>query len=446
MGILSSLFHQKSRTVFCVAIGVLRWLTLFLLGVLAYVSIKALWIIINLGTSMYDWQWYIPLAMLLICIPMPFALNRTYSRYTILLISCLLVWVLIGFNGFGYVENLSLQDKPSTPIAFWMGSIGQPSETLLSDVQKAQATLYVLAPIPLEGEESANFLAELKLLDKYNIPVVIFVPASDFLSAPVHREWMANVEQVAAFIKREELTNVRGLIGDAEAPRFTPFDSFRSDIPDVLQATERLEEFLNKYHQNYADIPIGVTAAWQLHLDRLDGDADLSILYRSPVNPPDDWDFVSVMNYSSYYPQGWRAYLVRQVINHMENRYPNASRIHLIGLVGGGFPWEPVLDFKGIVQDAQIGRALGVEEIVVFQLKGAIEDFGEDFVQQFSRAVNGSLAPDKVVVPFSRPASLWLYYFAALDAGLDLFDSRIWLLPFWIIMSFSIMMRVDRTQ
>ena len=102
-----------------------------------------------------------------------------------------------------------------------------------------------------------------------------------------------------------------------------------------------------------------------------------------------------------------------------------------IGLVGGGFPWEPVLNFDDLVRDARLSRALGVREIVVFQLDGAHQQFGPDFVRRFTAAVN-SPQPE-VVVPFSRPASLLIYGAAVADALLDAHGLWGWLWIAWAI-------------
>ncbi len=126
------------------------------------------------------------------------------------------------------------------------------------------------------------------------------------------------------------------------------------------------------------------------------------------------------MTYSSYFPSAWRAYYVYVVERAMARRYPAAPASHLIGLVGGGFPGEALLDFEDLVRDARISRALGVREIVVFQLDGALRAWGDDFVRRLNAAVNGSQPSVSVAVPFSRPASAMLYSAVVADGLLDI--------------------------
>jgi len=64
------------------------------------------------------------------------------------------------------------------------------------------------------------------------------------------------------------------------------------------------------------------------------------------------------------------------------------------------------------VADARLCRALGVGEVVVFQLKGALEKHGQEFVARLNTAVNHDNEP--VRLPFSRPASLFLFGTAVL--------------------------------
>jgi hypothetical protein len=127
------------------------------------------------------------------------------------------------------------------------------------------------------------------------------------------------------------------------------------------------------------------------------------------------------MTYSSYLPRDQQAYWVVAVERGMAQRYPASHRSYLIGLVGGGFAWEPVLDFEELVRDARISRALGAQDIVVFQLNGALQAFGNDFIRRLDAAVNGpgaSVSP--IEVPVARLVSLEIYGLTTLDALFDL--------------------------
>lgn len=154
---------------------------------------------------------------------------------------------------------------------------------------------------------------------------------------------------------------------------------------------------------------------------------------RSPMDPPGGWDFVNLMTYSSYIPSDWRAYYVYLHEQAMAKLYPRDRVSHLIGLVGEGMPGEPLMGFDDLVRDARISRALGVREVVVFQLDGALKVFGEDFVRRLVGAVN---SPDAVInVQFSRPVSIMFYATALADALLDVHGPRVWLWVTWIVLS-----------
>jgi len=229
------------------------------------------------------------------------------------------------------------------------------------------------------------------------------------------------------------LTNVRGLIGDAEPPLNKPMDILGVERSRYDRAVLGLHDLIEEMHRDYPDLRIGVTATSAHYLDGLDGDPDLAVAMRSPVDPPSGWDFLNAMTYSSYFPPDWRAYYVYMVERGMARRYPSEQISHLIGLVGGGFPWEPVLDFDSLVRDARLSRALGVREIVVFQLDGALQQFGQDFIRRLTSAVNGPQSD--LIVPFSRPASTLVYSAAVADALFDVRGPWGWLWIIWTIMS-----------
>jgi hypothetical protein len=352
----------------------------------------------------------------------------------------LLVWTGVGYSGFGQVVYLQPGRAAPILISFWAW-LDYP-EAVLRDIQAAGG--YIYAPLSFESLEGANrhtLAAALRRLAEHRIEVYLAPPASDFLSVPVHHEWIASTQNVAAFVRREGVTNVRGLIGDAEPPGKMPMDILGADQAELSQAVLDLRNLISALRGEYPDLHIGVTATGAHYLDGLDGDSDLSMVMRSPVDPPGGWDFYNMMTYSSYFPPDWRAYYVYLAERAMARRYPNTDVSHLIGLVGGGLPWEPLLGYDDLVRDARLSRALGVREIVVYQLGGALQVFGNDFVQRLIAAVNGPQSDVTVAVPFSRPASAMLYGLAAADALLDARGWRGLLWLAWAILSGAIVRR-----
>jgi hypothetical protein len=413
------------------------WLGLIIVGSLAYVSLRALALMIAFGAPIYDWQWYVPLSAFLVgwTLQLGWVWRPSQSRRWISL--TLLLWLVIGFSPPGLQEHATLAGTPPVAISFWAYTdFRQVPEAVLDDLQASQAMLYLHAPTQtFDGESGQNLAIGLQRLAAHTIPVVLMPPAADFLSTPVHREWIARAKLAAAFTQQYHPSNVQGLIGDAEAPLHAPLDLTGSQAAEVGEATQNLHDLLTTLHQDYPNLHIGITAQWPLYLDGFDQDADLAKIMRSPVDPPGGWDFVNVMNYSSYWPPAQRAYALTSVIRGMAQRYPYKHSSHLIGLIGGGMPGEPLLSFDELVRDAQICRALGVQEVVVFQLNGAVATYGTDFVRRFDAAVNRPSTTTDIPVPFARLVSLTQYGLAFGDVMLDSRGSRIWLVIGWILLS-----------
>jgi hypothetical protein len=405
-----------------------RWVVLTLVGWLAYALLRALWTIICLGAPAYDWVWYLPVVALLIALPVYIAWRLPLTRIAFFTFAGLVGMVLVSYNGFGQVVYLQPGRAMLVPISFW-GSVDYP-EAVLQDIQATRGYLYVCPnEEAFEGERGQALAAGLRRLAEHRIEVYLCPPVSDFLSVPVYREWITSTHRAATFIRREGLTNVRGLIGDAEPPGKVPLDIAGIHQAEFAQAALDLRDLIGDVHSEYPGLQIGVTATGPHYLDELDGDADLSVVMRSPVDPPGGWDFINMMTYSSYFPPDWRAYYVYVAERAMARRYPTAQVSHLIGLIGCGLPWEPLLDFTDLVRDARLSRALGVREIVVFHLDCALSGLGNDFVQRLMVAVNGSQSDVTVAVPFSRPVSVLFYGIAAADA---LLDARGWRGLLWI--------------
>jgi len=427
------------------ALFLIRWITLTLIGWLAYSLFRALWAVIALGAPVYDWQWYVPVILLLIGLPLYGAWRgpvRHAGRGPLLMFAMLFAFALAGCNGFGQVATLEPDLSTPVPISFWtFSTFQQMPEAILHNLKTAGGYVYLTpgGETPFEGESGKALADGIRRLAEYNLEVYLMVPAADFLSVPVHEEWAANARKAAEFVQQEKLANVRGLIGDAEAPLRSPPDFWGADEPGFNHTIETLRLTIDGIQRDYA-LPIGVTATWQQYVDRLDGDDDLARLRRNPVDPPGGWAFVNLMVYSSYLPTSWRAYYVYLHERAMMRLYPMGGGSYLIGLIGEGMPGEPLIDFDTLVCDARLSRALGAREIVVFQLDGALWAEGEDFVRRFSEAVNSSLPDENVSVPFSRPASLVFYTVVLADAMLDVRQQWIG----WVVLSGLLALRSVR--
>jgi len=324
------------------------------------------------------------------------------------------------------------------PISFWTGrGIVEAEEATLAALQAAGGNLYItVGPHALDGDEGQALVEGLQRLAQYDIDVYLAVVATDYLSVPVHDEWIASVQRIAGAIQREDLSNVRGIIGDAEHPKNGGLDILGLDRKDFFQASRDLDGLIQWARHEHPGLSLGVTALWTLHLDRVDRDADLSIIHRSSVEPPGHWNFVNVMTYSSYIPVSWRAYYVYLIELVMENSYPELPPSHLLGLVDAGRQGEPILDYGGLVRDARLSRAMGVPEVVIFRLNDRVlEQFGESFVRRLASDINEMPTTQAVEIPFSRPASMLIYGTLLADAVLDARGSLAWLFLGWVALS-----------
>jgi hypothetical protein len=350
----------------------------------------------------------------------------------------LLLWVIIGFNGFGHVEQLAVNHTLPVRLSFW-GSwdFRQLPETVLQDLQTAGGRLYFgVSDQDLNGGQANTLVASIRKLAEYGIEVYLATPASnEFLSVPAYRSWISSTQAAAALVQREQLTNVHGLLGDAEAPAHSPLDVAGADQSNFWEAVTELQNLIDTIHREYPGLSIGLTANWIQYVDHFDGDSDLSIVLRSPVEPPGGWDFVNLMTYSSYLPSEQRPYYVYLLERAMPQLYPPQRVSYLIGLFGTGGANEPVLDFADLVRDARLSRALGVRDIGVFHLNGALQVYGNDIVQRLTETINQSTPDEMVNVPFSRPVSLWFYGVVAVDALLDVRGPRVWWWIGWIVLS-----------
>ncbi len=335
------------------------WLILALIGWLAYALLRALTTIIFLDVPFFDWQWYIPVMALLIVAPI-YLVSRwlpprstALRKRTLLAFAILVAWAITGYNGFNQSIGLNLDQTAPIRISYWAFlDLRSASESLLRDIAAARGRVYL--DIGRRPYNAVSLAAAMRRLAAYNVEAYWMPNAGNFLSTPVYREWIENAREAAALIRREGLSNVRGLIGDVEPPMNMPLDLTGADQAQFDQAVNDLQQLMNEIHREYPGRQLGVTALWAHYLDSLDGDADLSILMRSPMNPPGNWDFVNLMTYSSFVPPDWRAYYVYLSERAMMRLYPPDRVSHLIGLIGGGMPGEPLIDFDELVRDARL--------------------------------------------------------------------------------------------
>jgi len=419
---------------------IIRWSALTLAGWLLYGMTRALWAVIRLGAPLYDWQWYPGLIALLVGLAVHVVWGLPRTKRTTLAFAGLSIWIVVGYGGFWQTVELVPSQTDPVPISFWTSGISELPDSTLEDIQLAGGYLYRIAgEKSIEGENRQVLIAELERLPRYDIEVYLTSNVSDYLSVPVHDEWVALVPKIAAFIHDEDLTNIRGIVGDAEHPLKAEmsFDILGLDRGGFSSTVRDYESLIERMKREYPDLSLGVTADWTYYIDTLDGDADLSIVQRSPVDPPGTWSYTNAMIYSSYHPPAWRAYYVYSIEQAMARRCPDCQRSYLIGVVG--YAADPLLDFDDLVRDARLSRAMGAQEIVVFYLNGALRDFGDDFVRRFATAVNNTDPELVVQVPFSRPASLILYGVTFADALLDVHSWKgLLLAASWIVFSGAI--------
>lgn len=400
----------------------LRCLAWTFLGWLLYALARALWSFVVLGAPLFDWQEYLAIVVFLVSVLVYSAWRPPRPRLLLGLLGLLLAWTVLGWCGFGQIIEITPISGGSTPISFWAGlPIIQAPESVLEDLRATGGQLYLsVGKREVAGENTLTLVDGLRRLAGYDIPVYLAVRASDYLSIPVHDEWIANVREAAEMVRREQLTGVHGLLGDAERPKNTSIQIMETDRAALAEMERDMQGASEWMRRESPGLTLGVTALWMTYLDRADGDPDWALAERSTVGNPAYWDWTNVMAYSSYIPSADRAYylyLVAQTIAHLDlNRQPS----YLIGLASPGNPGEPVLTFDELVRDAQISRAMGVQEIVVYKLDDRmLQSFGPDFVRRLNSAVNEPASGQALQVPFSRYASLSVYGLLVIDAVLD---------------------------
>ena len=284
------------------------WIALVILGWLTYALVKTLVEIILLDVPLYDWQWYVPALGLLIGLPLYLTWRVLRRRPllrpgALLFFAVLLLWAVLGYNGFGHVEVLSPQSAAKMPLSFWAYyDLREMPASLMADVRNAGGRLFLGFGPDNFADGGTAFTAAMQRAAEKGLEVIVTVPAHNFTSAPVYEEWTTNALRLADVIKRAGLTNVYGLIGDVEQPVGWPLDVSGRDWAEFDRAVEAYRQVIATIHSDVPNLHIGVTALWSHFADAIDGDADLAREMRSPMDPPGGWDLVNLMTYSSYLP------------------------------------------------------------------------------------------------------------------------------------------------
>ena len=171
---------------------IISWIAIVVFGWLTYALVRGLAAIIDLAVPFYDWQWYVPLIVLLTGLPMYILWSRSRRgklriRHGAAVIGAILIsWIVVGYNGFGQSTTLSLTDRAPIPISFWAYSdFRQTPDAVLKDIQAARGTIYLDAGTrPFEEEGRAAFVAAMRRLADYDIPVYWAAPAPNFCLRP----------------------------------------------------------------------------------------------------------------------------------------------------------------------------------------------------------------------------------------------------------------------
>src|SRR6266545_5853398 len=148
-----------------------RWLGLTIAGLVAYVLLRALWTVIELGTLLADWQWYVPLSLCLILLPIRLSWQWPSGRLAWLAFGGALVWLLTGYAGFGASEHLQVAGTPPIRISYWAYTdFRHMPESVLADLHATHATLYLHAPTTsFEDVNAADLTTGLQRLATYQI-------------------------------------------------------------------------------------------------------------------------------------------------------------------------------------------------------------------------------------------------------------------------------------
>src|SRR5262245_22647547 len=97
----------------------IRWLTLTLVGWLAYALLYDIVASIMLDMPWYDWLWYLPVSSLFVILPLQLAWRKSFTHRKGLVYGLLLVLSMGGYNGFGQTITLHPAQAATVIISFW---------------------------------------------------------------------------------------------------------------------------------------------------------------------------------------------------------------------------------------------------------------------------------------------------------------------------------------
>lgn len=282
----------------------------FSLGCLIYSCVRGLQTYISIGAPFVDWSWYLLIIAALVWLLLRMGFRAVGDKLWLGGLAVLFAFLAIGFGAFGYHFALPMAQSPNPPITFWAAAdVNYFSNTVLDDVKNAGGILYIAIDSATFKEPSTpkEFVGQINLATEQGIQIVLLPPVSDFLSAPVHEEWITNT-QLAMTFARENNLPITGFIADAEPPLNKSWDVFGFGASEVKRAEQNTRHFLESAQSTVPQFKQEVTSIFPLFADGFDDDNDLAILLQSPVDPPGNWSLLNLQAYTSYMPEESRTY------------------------------------------------------------------------------------------------------------------------------------------
>jgi hypothetical protein len=374
------------------------------------------------------------------------------ERVALLGLAGFTVLAVVSWGGFS-IQRFVGCAKVKGRLSFWGGwDASTLSHEVLSDLRDIDATLYIFTGEKvLDDTMRDGFREAMERYAEYDIDVLlasILASNDGYVSIENLRQYADFTEGLLAFVRKEDLHAVRGVIADSEPP-YSIVDPWvketavtwlqnenrryrRWDAEKLEQALLQQSTFIDRFHGLYPGLHLMVSTIQLAIYDALDGDADLSIAYKFVAYPPRNWDGVNVQVYSSRTSHG-SAYFTWQGVRLSQHVVKDAPLSVSIGIIGDG-RMQGQTGFRRLVEDIHLCRALGVEEVIVFTLARGLEAFGPDFVPRLHEAASAPACP---TVGFSRAGALTPYWVSMWDTVLDLRGQRFWIVAGWWLLVFA---------